>query len=95
MRTPIHLGEVLSDELEFIGMNASQLAEKIYVPANRITQILKKQRAITADTALRLGRFFGTSARFWMNLQKIYELDVANQEHGREIETIRPFQAVA
>ncbi len=95
MRTPIHPGEVLSDELEFRGINANQFAEKIHVPANRITQILKRQRAITADTALRLGRAFGTSAGFWMNLQKTYELDLARQLHGKEIEGIEPLQAVA
>jgi len=95
MRTPIHPGEVLSDELEFRGINANQFAEKIRVPANRVTQILKRQRGITADTALRLGRAFGTSAGFWMNLQKTYELDLARQLHGKEIEEIQPLQAVA
>lgn len=95
MRTPIHPGEILADELEFVEFNASQLAARLHVPANRITQILKGQRAISADTALRLGRFFGTSAGFWMNLQKMYELDLARQEHGKDIETIEPIQAVA
>ena len=95
MRTPIHPGEVLFDELEVLGINASQLADKIKVPANRITQILKRQRAITADTALRLGQAFETSAEFWLNLQKMYELDVAMQTCGKDIKTIEPLRKVA
>ena len=81
-RTPIHPGEILTDELEALEISAAELARIIGVPANRITQIMAGKRAITADTALRLGRYFGTTAEFWMNLQKIYELDLARQEIG-------------
>ena len=88
MRTPIHPGDILADELEAIGMNASQFAGVIHVPANRVTLILKKQRAITADTALRLERALGTSAAFWLNLQKTYELDLARQQSGKAIQRI-------
>jgi len=95
MRTPIHPGEILEDELNELGMNAATLANHIHVPSNRISQILKRQRTVTADTALRLGRFFGTSAAFWMNLQKTYELDCAVKKHGKEIEGIKPLELVA
>lgn len=81
-RTPIHPGEILTDELEALEISAAELARIIAVPANRITQIMAGKRAITADTALRLGRYFGTTAEFWINLQKIYELDLARQEIG-------------
>lgn len=95
MRTPIHPGEILEDELKEIGMNAATLATSIHVPSNRVTQIIKGQRAITANTALRLGRFFGTSATFWVNLQKSYELDCAVKKHHKEIEAITPLEMVA
>lgn len=76
-RTPIHPGEVLADELEEIGISAAELARIIEVPANRLTQIIAGKRSVTADTALRLAQYFRMSADFWMNLQKIYELDLA------------------
>jgi len=85
MRTPIHPGEILEEELEALGMSAAELARILEVPANRITQIISGKRAITADTALRLGQYFGMSADFWMNLQKIYELDLARQLLGGKI----------
>jgi addiction module HigA family antidote len=88
MRTPIHPGEILADELEEIGVSATELARLLEVPANRISQILSGKRAITADTALRLGQYFGTSADLWLNLQKQYELDVARQEAGETIKHI-------
>ena len=66
-------------------MSAAELARRIEVPVNRITQILNGQRAVTGDTALRLGRFFGTSGEFWLNLQKLYELRRAERDHGDEI----------
>ena len=66
-------------------MSAAELARRIEVPVNRITQILNGQRAVTGDTALRLGRFFGTSGEFWLNLQKLYELRRAERDHGNEI----------
>ena len=70
----IHPGEILSDELAEIGVTASDLARAIGVPINRVTQILKGQRGITADTALRLGQWFGSGPEIWMDLQKAYEL---------------------
>jgi len=89
-RNPIHPGKFLADELEALGMSAPELAAAIHVPANRIYQILKGQRALTADTALRLGQWLGTSAELWMNLQKRYELRLAEKEAGVEIRrTIR------
>jgi antitoxin HigA-1 len=82
-RTPIHPGEILADELGEIGLSAAGLARLIDVPANRISQIVAGKRNLTADTALRLGRCFGTSADFWMNLQKAYELDRARAPCAR------------
>ena len=84
-RTPIHPGEILADELEEINLTSAELARIINVPANRVTQIIAGKRAITADTALRLGQYFGMSADFWMNLQKMYELDLARREIGDSI----------
>ena len=85
-RTAIHPGEHLAEQLEELGMSAAELARQLRVPTNRITAILNGQRAVTGDTALRLGHFFGTSAEFWMNLQKLYELRIAEQETGKTIE---------
>ncbi|WPP53555.1 HigA family addiction module antitoxin [Catalinimonas niigatensis] len=79
-RTPIHPGEILADELEEIGISATELARILEVPANRISQIIAGKRSVTADTALRLAQYFGMSADFWMNLQKMYELDLARKE---------------
>ena len=87
-RTPIHPGEVLKDELEELGLSAEALSREIHVPANRISQIVAGRRGITADTALRLGHWFGMSAEFWLNLQKSYELRLAAQEVGEEIERL-------
>ena len=84
-RTAIHPGEHLAEQLEALGMSAAELARQIKVPTNRITAILNGQRAVPGDPALRLGHFFGTSAEFWMNLQKLYELRVAEQESGKTI----------
>ena len=83
---PVHPGEVLQDEIEALEMSASAFAAALDVPANRITAVLNGDRAITADTALRLSRYMGTSADFWMNLQKTYELRVAEIESGASIE---------
>ena len=85
MRDPIHPGETLREDLDALGMSAAELARRIEVPVNRITEILNGRRAITGDTALRLGRFFGTSGEFWLNLQKLYELRRAEQKKGTEI----------
>ena len=87
-RTPIHPGEILSDELAEIGLSANRLAEIIQVPPNRLYQILAGKRNMTADTALRLSQYFGTSADFWMNLQSAYELDLARQQSGKAIQRI-------
>jgi antitoxin HigA-1 len=87
-RTPIHPGEILGDELEEIGLSAKRLADVIEVPPNRLYQILAGKRNMTADTALRLGQYFGMSAAFWMNLQSAYELDLASREKGKEIRRI-------
>jgi addiction module HigA family antidote len=87
-RTPIHPGEILADELEALGLSAAELARLIDVPANRISQIIAGRRSITADTALRLGRYFGTSADLWMNLQKTHELDLARAQIGPILERL-------
>lgn len=86
--TAIHPGEQLSEELEALNMSAAELARKIEVPTNRITQILNGTRAITGDTALRLAHFFGTSAEFWLNLQSLYELRLAQKKVGKSIESL-------
>ncbi len=88
---PIHPGEILADELEFIGINAGELAKKIDVPKNRIYQIVNGERSVTADTALRLGKFFGTGPRIWLNLQKGYELDVASKQIGSALKGIATY----
>jgi addiction module HigA family antidote len=87
-RTPIHPGEILSDELEEIGLSAKKLADLIHVPPNRLYQLLAGKRNVTADTALRLSQYFGMSADFWMNLQSAYELDLARQQMGKAIQRI-------
>src|ERR1700676_855894 len=84
----IHPGEHLAEELKTLGMSAAELARKIDVPTNRITQILNGERSITGDTALRLGHFFGTSPEFWLNLQTLYELRLAQQEAGSTIQAL-------
>src|SRR6266481_2616174 len=84
----IHPGEHLAEELRALGMSAAELARKLEVPTNRITGILNGQRAITGDTALRLAHFFGTSAAFWLNLQSLYELRVAEKKAWRSIKTL-------
>src|SRR6202050_972829 len=86
--TAIHPGEHLAEELETLDMSAAELARKLRVPTNRVTQILNGTRSVTGDTALRLGHFFGTSAQFWLNLQSLYELRVAQQKAGKSIQTL-------
>lgn len=88
MTYAIHPGETLREDLEELDMSAAELARQIHVPVNRITEILNGRRAITGDTALRLGRFFDTSAEFWLNLQKLYELRRAEQKSGKEITSL-------
>jgi addiction module HigA family antidote len=86
--TAIHPGEHLAEELETLNMSAAELARKIDVPTNRITQILHGTRSITGDTALRLAHFFGTSAEFWLNLQSLYELRIAHKKAGKSIQSL-------
>jgi addiction module HigA family antidote len=87
-RTPIHPGEHLAGELKELGISAAELARQIKVPVNRVTGIINGQRAITADTALRLGHWFSTSPEFWLNLQKLYELRLARQEVGDRVDRL-------
>lgn len=84
-RPPIHPGEILGDELGELGVAASELARQIGVPPNRISQIIQGKRAITGDTALRLGHWFGNSPEFWLNLQIAHDLRVAAKAAGRSI----------
>jgi addiction module HigA family antidote len=84
-QTAIHPGEHLAEELKELNMSAAELARKLEVPTNRVTGILNGQRSITGDTALRLAHFFGTSAEFWLNLQSLYELRLAQQKAGKSI----------
>lgn len=84
-RAPIHPGAHLAEELKGLNMSAAELARQIKVPVNRVTAILNGQRGITADTALRLGHWFGTSAEFWLNLQTLYELRRARDEVGKQV----------
>lgn len=87
-RTPIHPGEHLAEELSELGISAAELARQIDVPVNRVTMILNGQRGVTADTALRLGHWFGMSPEFWLNLQAAYELRLAQNENGERIEKL-------
>jgi antitoxin HigA-1 len=84
-RHPIHPDEILSDELAELSLTASALARQINVPPNRISQIIQGKRAITGDTALRLGHWFGMSPQFWLNLQSQYDLRLAEAEAGKEV----------
>ncbi|MBZ5527093.1 MAG: HigA family addiction module antidote protein [Acidobacteriia bacterium] len=86
--TAIHPGEHLAEELEALDMSASELARKLDVPTNRVTQILNGTRGISGDTALRLAHFFGTSAQFWLNLQTLYDLRRAQEKTGKSIKTL-------
>jgi addiction module HigA family antidote len=86
--TAIHPGEHLAVELKELGISAAELARNLEVPTNRITGILNGQRAITGDTALRLAHFFGTSAEFWLSLQSLYELRLAQKKAGKSIKAL-------
>lgn len=88
LRTAIHPGEQLAEHLSDLTMSAAELGRHLKVPANRITEILKKQRAITSDTALRFGHFFGTSPEYWLNMQATYELHIAEQKVGADIRSL-------
>jgi addiction module HigA family antidote len=82
---PVHPGEILQEEFAEIGMSANAVALALRIPANRLTEIIKGKRSITADTAMRLARFFGTSAQLWMNLQSNYDLQVAEDRLAERI----------
>src|SRR6185437_9705044 len=84
----IHPEEHLAEELQDLGMSAAELARKLDVPTNRVTGILNGQRAITGDMAPRLAHFFGTSPEFWLNLQSLYEIRVAQKKAGRLIRVL-------
>jgi addiction module HigA family antidote len=85
-RTPIHPGEHLREELVTLQMSAAELSRQLGVPTNRVTGILNGQRSVTGDTALRLAHFFGTSPEFWLNLQSLYDLRLAQQKSGKAID---------
>ncbi len=87
-RRPIHPGEHLVEELRELSMSAAELARRLDVPTNRVTGILNGQRALTGDTALRLAHFFGTSPEFWLNLQNLYELRLAEAKSGKAIKRL-------
>ena len=88
---PVHPGEILGEELKELGMSANAMAKALGVPTNRITAILKGQRGVTADTALRLSRYLGTTPQLWLNLQKAFELRVVEIESAKEItERVEP-----
>src|SRR6266446_5150956 len=87
---PIHPGEILADELAELNKSPTELARELHVPANRISQLVAGKRAMTADTALRLERWLGVSAAFWMNLQKRYELDIAREKSDDILKMIEP-----
>jgi antitoxin HigA-1 len=91
---PVHPGEILYEEfLAPLALSQYQLAKEINVPARRINEIVHGQRRITADTALRLARFFGTSERFWLNLQSRYDLEIEKDRLGDSLDDIRPMTA--
>ena len=93
---PVHPGEILREELEEMGMSAKAIARELGVPQNRISDILRGRRGITADTALRLARYLNTTPQVWLNLQKAYELRVAELESGKDIaKRVKPRQEAA
>ncbi len=87
-RPAMHPGGHLGDELQALGMSAAELARQLKVPTNRLTEIINGERAVTGDTALRLGHFFGTSPEFWLNLQALYDLRLAEQKAGKAIKAL-------
>ena len=92
-RTPIHPGKFLEEELDYLNLAPTELAKALHVPANRIYQIINGKRSMTPDTALRLSQWLGTSAELWLNLQKLYDLRLAEQNVGEKIkQTISPWE---
>ncbi len=94
MRDPIHPGETLREDLDALGMSAAALARRIEVPESRIREVLEGRRPVSGDMALRLGRFFATSGEFWLNLQKLFELRLAEQKNGAAIALLPTLDAV-
>ncbi len=93
---PVHPGEILREELDELGMSAKAIARELGVPQNRISDILRGRRGITADTALRLARYLNTTPQVWLNLQNAYELRVAELESGKDIaKQVKPRQEAA
>jgi antitoxin HigA-1 len=93
---PVHPGEILLEEfLAPLGVSQYQLAKAVDVPARRINEIVHGQRRISADTALRLARYFGTSERFWMNLQARYDLEIEKDRLGAALDDIQPLSAAS
>lgn len=91
---PIHPGEILQEEfLDSLGVSQYRLANDVGVPPRRINEIVLGKRGITADTALRLGRYFGTSPQFWMNLQARYDLEMQRDLIGNQLEKVRALRA--
>jgi addiction module HigA family antidote len=93
---PVHPGEYLRELLDELGLSQYRLAQDIGVAPMRISHVVRGQRPVTAELALRLGRYFGQSPRFWMNLQTRYDIDVTEQDVGQQVvREVRPFKAVA
>jgi addiction module HigA family antidote len=92
-RSALHPGEHLAEQLEALEMSATELGRQLGVPTNRITAILNGRRAVTGDTALRLGHFFGNSPQFWLNLQALHDLRIAENKVGREVKALPTLRA--
>ena len=94
--TPVHPGRILAGELDELGLSANAMALALRIPANRLTEIINGKRGISADTAMRLARYFGTSAQMWMNLQSHYELGVAEADLADRIaREVQPLKQVS
>jgi antitoxin HigA-1 len=89
-KAPIHPGAILAEDLADAAISINELARSLHVPTNRLSRIIRGERGVTADTALRLAAFWGTSARYWMNLQALYELDVAQRMNPAIARDVRP-----
>ena len=94
-KTPIHPGKHLGEELRATGLTAAEFARKLRVPVNRITRIINGQRSMSADTALRVAHFFGTTPEFWLNLQSLYEIRIAERKSGRAIRALPELKKIA
>jgi addiction module HigA family antidote len=93
-RSAIHPGEHLAEQLEELAMSAAELGRQLGVPTNRVTAILNRQRAVTGDTALRLGHFFGNNPQFWLNLQALYDLRTAEMKVGSKVKVLPTLGAI-